>query len=475
MNNHSIKIDVSMMMEESLGQGFGVSQKQIETILPQAKKTQQAVEAARGTGWLGWMELPYTNENILKDVENTANQIAENFDNFVLLGIGGSALGPIAVQQALNHTHYNALPKSIRKRPRFYVEDNVDPDRLNALFDIIDVKKTCFNVITKSGGTAETLSQLLIITKLLKEVVGKDWHKHIIATTDEHKGNLIQLAKSEGFKTFVVPNGVGGRFSEFSPVGLLPAAVCGINIRNLLAGARAMDENCKTQDLWQNPALLQAALQFIATEELGRNIQVMMPYADSLKYISDWFAQLWAESLGKSTTRDGKEIHYGQTPVKALGVTDQHSQLQLYTEGPFDKIITLLKVGSFQSEAPIPKAAYQLNIADVQFLEGKSLNQLLEAEAQGTAYALYAAKRMHQVITLEEVNAHTIGQLLYFFQMTTAYMGELLNIDAFNQPGVEESKIATYAVLGSKKEIHQEKRKEMESLPKADPKFILSL
>ena len=474
MKTTPITFDLSMMMEDMLGQGYGISQNQIEKLSSAAAAAQQAVEDNRGTGWLGWMESPYSDENLIKDIEQTAAHIQNRFENFVLLGIGGSALGPIAVQQALNNPYYNQLPADKRKGPKFYVEDNVDPDRMIALLEMIDVSKTCFNVITKSGATAETMSQYLIVTSALKKAVGSKWNEHIIATTDHEKGNLIRLAKTEGFKTFFIPSTVGGRFSELTPVGLLPAAVCGIDIRALLAGAAMMDKRCKTADVWKNPALLQAVLQYISIEELGKNIQVVMPYADSLRYISDWFAQLWGESLGKSVTRDGKDVNYGQTPVKALGVTDQHSQLQLYTEGPFDKVITLIKVGAFNQTLPTPKYEDGVDLPDVAFLGEKSLNQLIEAECQGTAYALYLAKRMHQLIVLEEVNAHTIGQLLYFFQMTTAYMGELLNIDAFNQPGVEESKIASYAVLGSTKDAHQQKRNEMKDRPAANPKYTLA-
>ncbi|NLB91102.1 MAG: glucose-6-phosphate isomerase, partial [Clostridiales bacterium] len=450
MRANSITFDVNMMMEETLGKGYGIPQNEIDLLVDTGKLAQKNVEKNRGTGWLGWMDLPYTSEETLQAIEQTAKRVRENFDTFVVLGIGGSALGPIAVQQALNHLHYNDLPKEKRKGPRFFVEDNIDPMRMTALLDVIDPATTCFNIITKSGATAETMSQYLIISEILKKSVGDQWSKHIIATTDPEKGNLIQLAKKEGFDLFFISPHVGGRFSELSPVGLLPAAICGIDIRSLLAGAAHMDTVCTSHDPYQNPALLQAILQYIATEKLNRNIQVMMPYSDQLKYMSDWFCQLWAESIGKNKTRDGKPVHYGQTPVKALGVTDQHSQLQLYTEGPFDKVITFLKVERFDHQVSIPYGATQF--PDVAFLGGKSLNALMEAEAQGTAYALYKAKRMHQIFTLKEVSAYTIGELLYFFQMATAYMGELLNIDAFNQPGVEESKIATYAVLGSEKE-----------------------
>ena len=458
-HQRNIVLDVNHLMADRVGHPYGISREQILRWADPASAAFRAVNEARGTGWLGWTELPYNQEEIVKNIEDTAKNIQERFDAFVVLGIGGSALGPIAVHQALQHLRYNELPKEQRHYPRFYVEDNIDPERMRALLDVIDVRYTCFNIITKSGATAETMSQYLIISDLLKKAVGEKWHEHIIATTDKEKGNLIRLAKKEGFKHFFVPSSVGGRFSELGPVGLLSSAVCGIDIRALLAGAAAMDARCQSGDVWNNPALLEAVIQVMAMEEMGINIQVMMPYADSLRYMADWFCQLWAESLGKNVTRKGMAVNVGQTPVKALGVTDQHSQLQLYTEGPYDKIVTFLRVGEFRSQIPIPHGCEEF--PDVAFLGGKSLNALLEAEYKGTEYALKRAGRMSQTITLPEVTAHAIGQLLYFFMLTTAYAGELLDIDAFNQPGVEESKIASYAVLGNTGEKYRQKQEEM--------------
>ncbi len=466
-----IQLDVNHMMADFLGMQYGIDPNTVDALASAAKTAQQQVQQARGTGMLGWMDLPYMSSEILNHLESVARHVRAHFDAFVVLGIGGSALGPIAVQQALNHLRWNELPNDKRNGPRLYVEDNVDPERMASLLDVIDVRKTCFNIITKSGETAETMSQYLIISDLLKLKVGEGWQKHIIATTDAAKGNLIKLAKTEGFETFVIPDGVGGRFSEMSPVGLLAAAICGIDIRAMLEGAKVIDKACQCKDTWQNPALLEAVLQYICMTDMDVNIQVMLPYADSLKSVADWFCQLWAESLGKNITRRGMAVNLGQTPVKALGVTDQHSQLQLYTEGPYDKVVTFLKVENFRAETKIPYGCE--DFPNVAFLGGKTHNQLIEAEQKGTEYALYKAGRMNQTIILPEVSAHTIGQLLYFFEMVTAYTGELLDIDAFNQPGVEESKLASFAVLGHEEEKYAKKRREMELRPKPKEQYLL--
>ncbi|MDR1570080.1 MAG: glucose-6-phosphate isomerase [Oscillospiraceae bacterium] len=470
----SIRFDFNNMLDKRVGYGRGVSAEVLEALRGKAAEALSAVQAARGTGWLEWTELPYQDESILSDIKDAARDIRERCDAFVLLGIGGSALGPACVHEALHPPRANELPAEKRGGPRMYFEDNIDPERMASLLEIIDPAKTCFNIITKSGATAETMSQYLIIRDALQRAFdgSPDWRRNIVVTTSANRGLLVEIARLEGFRSFVVPEGVGGRFSELSPVGLLAAAVGGVDICQLLKGAAVMDELCKQTDIMKNPALLEAALQFIASRDLGRNINVMMPYADGLRLFADWFCQLWAESLGKSVTRSGAEIYAGQTPVKALGVTDQHSQLQLYTEGPFDKVITIIKVESFRNETIIPHAPEGYP-ADIAFLGGITHNKLIEAERQGTEYALLKAGRMNKTIIVPSVCAYTVGQLLFFFEMATAFMGELLNIDAFNQPGVEESKLATFATLNHPAAKYEAKRREMAALPERDQAYIL--
>lgn len=468
IKKEAITFDYNNMMVEYVGDITGITEEDIDSEKELTKEAFEFVKNNRGTKMMGWTELPYNQKNIINDIIDTATEIRSKFDNFVVLGIGGSALGPMALFQALCHLHHNELPAEKRNAPKFYVEDNVDPERMAALLDVIDVKKTAFNVITKSGSTSETMTQYLIIYDILKKALGDSVSDHIIATTSESKGNLIKIAKREGFKTFYIPDGVGGRFSELCPVGLLPAAVLGINIELLLEGAEFMDSKCSTADARKNPALMAALLQYIAMQK-NNNISVMMPYADSLKLIADWYAQLWGESLGKSTDNDGNKVYVGQTPVKALGVTDQHSQVQLYTEGPFDKVITLIGVENYRKTVTIPNGCE--DIPAVNFLCGHTMNELITAEMNATEYALTRSQRLNNKIMLPEVNEYTIGQLMMFFMLQTAYTGALLNIDTFNQPGVEEGKNATYALLG--REGYEEKAKELKTAKQKSSKYII--
>lgn len=463
-----IYFDYNNMMSDYIGDCQGFTDKDIAANKALAKKAFDEVVAGRGKGMMGWTELPTSQKEIVADIIATAKVVRKNFDSFVVLGIGGSALGPMALFQALCHLHHNELPKSKRKAPKFYVEDNVDPERMKALLDVIDVKKTMFNVITKSGSTSETMTQYLIIADILKKALGDDFSSHVIATTSESKGNLIKIAKQENFKTFFIPDGVGGRFSELCPVGLLPAAVLGIDVKAFLEGAKYMDNRCKKADPKKNPALMAALLQFLAMKS-GKNISVMMPYADGLKLMADWYAQLWGESLGKAVDLDGKQVFVGQTPVKALGVTDQHSQVQLYTEGPFDKVITLISVNKFRAVVDIPEGCK--DIPAVNFLCGHTMNELIAAECNATEYALTRAGKLNNRIYIPEVNAFTLGQLMFFFMLQTAYTGAFLHIDTFNQPGVEEGKNATYALLG--RAGYEEKAKELNEKKKKTENYII--
>lgn len=469
-NNARVTVDFNYMMEKSLGDK-GIKDSELKAMNEKAVKAFGYVKSNRGRDdlFMGWTELPYNQDEIVEDILKTAESVRKKFKYFVVLGIGGSALGPIMVFNALKHLHYNELPDDKRDGPKFYVEDNVDPVRMQALLDVIEPEKTCFNVISKSGATSETMTQYLIIADILKKK-GVNLADNMIFTTDANRGNLIKIDQSFGgkIKKYVLPDGVGGRFSEMCPVGLLPAAVLGIDIKEMLRGAAYMDELCSKPDIESNPALACAVLQYVTMQQ-GKNINVLMPYSDNLKLMADWYCQLWAESLGKAVDYDGNVVNAGTTPVKSLGVTDQHSQVQLYIEGPYDKVITFISVEKYACEMPIAHGCE--DIPDVGFLGGHSMQELIQAENKATAYALMRAGRMNYTIRMPEVTAYTLGQLMYMLELQTAYTGALLNIDTFNQPGVENGKKATFALLGKKG--YESQKKEMDSAPALDKRYIV--
>lgn len=431
-------------------------------------KIHDGVESKRPT--TKWRDLTHNQEDIAAEIKKLGAEINEKFENFVVFGIGGSALGSKALFTALKHPRYNELSRQKRGGARFYVLDNVDPDSINGLLDIIDAKKTCFHVITKSGNTVETMTQFMLALELLKQTIGENFTENIVITTDKEKGILKKIADQYKFRTFIVPDGVGGRFSVLSPVGLLSAAVLNIDIPELLAGARDMDALCSVADLWKNPAYMYAVLYCQAMSD-GVNISVMMPYADGLINTAEWYAQLWAESLGKRYNAKSEVVEVGQTPVRAVGVTDQHSQVQLYTEGPADKIITFIEVKNFNTTLKIPVSP--IHIADCAYLEGQLFNKLIASELRGTMYAVDKGGKMSNLITIDKVDAYNFAALLYFFEMATAAAGEVLEIDAFDQPGVEEGKIATFALMG--REGFEQKAAELSAIINKDKRFVLEM
>ena len=395
--------------------------------------------------WLQWMNLGY-NEETLWYVKEYAAMVQGRFDNILVLGIGGSALGGLAVTEALLKPFWNLLsPEQREGLPRIFFLDNIDPDYMAGLLNVLDLKKTLVNVITKSGSTAETMSQFMIVKNILEQELGDNYRYNIVATTDKKTGILRQIAEQEGYKTFVVPDDVGGRFSVFSAVGLLPFALVGIDIDEIVNGIKDMDLALKNTDIKENIAAQNALIHYLLDTKKGKNLSVMMPYSSKLKYVSDWYVQLWAESLGKNKDKEGNDVCVGPTPIKALGATDQHSQIQLYNEGPNNKVINFIRVKNFDNTLEIPNI---FEYTGIGYLGGKTINQLINAEADSTRVSLADYKRPTVSIYLDKVDGYNVAQLLYMLEVQTAIAGELYNIDTFNQPGVEQAKNYTYALMG---------------------------
>lgn len=418
--------------------------------------------ASRGTGWERWRELwnePMRSEH-LDTVARFVDERRGRFDNLVVLGIGGSALGNIALQAALNPPTYNLLPPDQRRGPRVFVVDNVDPANLKAVLDVCDPEATLFNVISKSGETAETAAQFMIVRERLSKAVGERWPEHVVAITDPAKGTMRTICDDAGIATLPVPEGVGGRFSVLSPVGLFSAAMCGIDVATLLDGAKAMDQRCSDPVLTENPAAMLAFLLVELGTRKGKPNHVLMPYANGLYLLADWYRQLWAESLGKRSDLTGDEVYAGFTPIKALGTTDQHSQVQLYREGPNDKVIGFVEVDSFgDDDLAIPTG---MDVDAVGYLEGKSMAALLNAEKRATEYALIASTRPNYTIRFPRVDAHHVGEFIALWEIATAYAGLMLNIDAYDQPAVETGKKATFGLMG--RDGYQDWRKKVDEI-----------
>ena len=441
----ALTLDYNNMLSPRLG-GRGIDPAAFAGLRERIAAAHSDTERRRESGELGFFELPYAGE-VVDEIERFANGGGQAFENVVVLGIGGSALGTIALRSALRDPYWNELGSEERDFfPRLYVIDNPDPATFSAFLDRIDLRKTLFNVISKSGGTAETMSQMLIVRHKLEAELGDGYRGHLLFTTDPERGVLRRLAREENVAALPVPANVGGRFSVLSAVGLLPAALVGIDIRELLAGAAAMVDRCSTPDLERNPAAAFAALQYLADTGAAAPIHVMMPYSDGLRDVADWFRQLWAESLGKALDREGRQVNVGPTPVKSLGATDQHSQVQLYMEGPFDKTITFLSERERSVDLAIPSLYGEID--ELGYLGGRTLGELLQAEMEATEAALTSRGRMNMTIEVDSVSAYSLGELLMMLQIATVYAGALYGVDPMDQPGVELGKQLTYGIFG---------------------------
>ena len=442
MARSDIRYDVAGAMAAAVGQADGLTGGEWSLLAKETAGIVGRLNEARARA--PYRDLPYKEALSERErIKQSAAAKAGRFDDLVVLGIGGSALGLTALKTALCKPFWNALPAHRRdNRPRLWVMDNVDPAECEAMLNIVDHDRTLFNVISKSGSTAETMAQFLIVVELLQECLGDKWKDHVVVTTDAKAGLLRPLARAAHLESFVVPDGVGGRFSVLSPVGLFGAAMVGINVDGLLAGAAAMDKRCSETAFEKNPAAQGAAVQ-IGLYRKAKPMSVMMPYSAALRDVADWHRQLWAESLGKKS-KDGTAV--GPTPIKALGVTDQHSQVQLYREGPNDKVFTILEVEDFSADVRIPDPPKGLK--GIAYLAKKSLAELYHAEQRGTEWALRLSKRPTAKIVLSQISAEAVGALLYLLEVQTSIAGEMLGIDTYNQPGVEAGKEATRALMG---------------------------
>jgi glucose-6-phosphate isomerase len=289
------------------------------------------------------------------------------------------------------------------------------------------------------------MSQFMVIKDLMEKTLGDDYRRNIVATTDKKMGILRQLADQEGYKIFYVPDDIGGRFSVFSSVGLVPFALVGLDIDKILQGIKDIDLELKNTDIHQNIAAQFALVHYLMDTKKGKRTTVLMPYSSRLKYISDWYVQLIAESLGKKVNRDGEVVNIGLTPVKAHGASDQHTKLQLFNEGPNDKVITFIRVNEFDTSLEIPKI---FEYTGIGYLGGKTINDLLNAEADSTKVSLADNQRPTLTISIDKIDEYHIAQLLYMLEVQTAIIGELYNINTFDQPGVEQVKNYMYALMG---------------------------
>jgi glucose-6-phosphate isomerase len=428
-----VELDYTNVLENAV-HAHGIPKIAFDKAAESCKHVVDDIQSAHTSGKLGFGDLP-NDEKSVKAVTEFAR--SHSFPNVLVLGIGGSALGPAALDAALNR------PGSGK---RLVVLDNIDPDFIRDSLDAISPQDTIVNVIAKSGVTAETMATFAVVRQWLNESLGEaKARERFVVTTDPEKGDLLAIARQENYPAFVIPPNVGGRFSVLTPVGTLPAALLGFDLEGLMSGARKAAAQARN-GFFENPALVAAFIQFVLERERGKRILVLFPYSQPLWKFAFWFKQLWGESLGKKLNRRGREVYYGQTPTAALGVTDQHSQLQMFIEGPNDKAFLFWDVKEFRNSLSIEHPFSKFS--SLAYLEHKGMADLFKAEKQATEIALTEAGRPNTTVTVDRIDAEAMGELVMFSQYFTAYAGEFYDIDAFDQPGVEYGKKLTFAMMG---------------------------
>lgn len=360
---------------------------------------------------------------------------------FVHVGIGGSSLGPEMIVSALQ-----------KNDQKFIFINNIDPDEIHSQLSSLNQYKMdecLFYFVSKSGGTAETMSALAIIINLMEEknIPKDDLKNYFIFATDPIKSELLDLGSELNITCLEVPSNVGGRFCALTPVGFLPALFAGIDIDQLVQGALDTQEKC-LEESSKNILLTTAEFLFALKKDQHINQTVMMPYSSKLRAFSFWFTQLWAESLGKKKNLKGEIVNVGLTPIVGYGATDQHSQMQLFMEGPNDKCLFLIEVEQFNHDYKLASSVKSNNLSK---LSGFSLAQLMKAELAGTIKALEENERAVIHLKIDKNDEYHLGALILFFESLTALMGDYLMIDPFDQPGVEAGKIYAFHFLNQLK------------------------
>lgn len=372
----------------------------------------------------GWMRLP--DEDISSILE--ASKWLRDFESVVQVGIGGSSLGNLMLHQALLPPYFNE--RTDRGGPRFYMADNLDGEENQAIWELVDPEKTGFIVVSKSGLTIETMANFSFFWEKLKERLGEAAASRVLVITDSDQGVLRRFAKDTGCRSLSLPGDVGGRFSVLSSVGLLSAATLGIDVQEILAGARDMKYRISTDvEESLNPAWVMAWNMFRQLD-FHRTNTVFMPYGDRMERLSEWFCQLWAESLGKEGM--------GFTPQRALGAIDQHSQLQLYSQGPDDKCYIVLGIDSHTGD-PLSIGS-EPSLAELSYLNGLSQEEILGHERRAVVAVLAGEGKPVFSFSLNSLNCRSVGGLIFFLEYVTALTGRLMRIQPFDQPGVELGK-----------------------------------
>jgi glucose-6-phosphate isomerase len=441
----TIQLDFTNCLSEAIGATHGLTKSEVETLVAKFPKHHESIEEMRANGESAFFDLPYQD---LGELKALAKKHQGKWSDLVVVATGGSALAARTLLGALGHAAYNLLePKARKGAPRIHILDNADPIAAGQLLEALDLKKTLFQVVSRSGLSAETDALLMWVVDVLRRKVGKAAPAaQIVAVTDREKGPLAEICKQEKIEILHNPANLAGRFALLGAAGLFSATLAGFDAAALLAGAGEMDKRCRHGDPYKNPAYMHSLTHYLLTRKRRKTMHVTFSFSNRIHAVGLWYDHLCSVSLGKMLNRKGKAVHVGPSPVAALGAFDLHGQQQLFAEGPFDKVVTFIVARSHGAGVAVPQPFAKAEA--LGWLKDRTFEGLLDAAYVGCEHQLTAAGRPNMTLTLDAVDEAHIGGLIYLLELSIAMSAELYGIDPFDAPGVEQGKQAIYAQCG---------------------------
>lgn len=441
----SLTLDFTNCLAEAIGATHGLTKSEVDTLVAKFPKHHENIDEMRANGESGFFDLPYQDQTDLKAL---IKKHAGQWENLLVVGIGGSIIAPRALFGALAHSQYNLLdPKARGKGPRVFFLDNPDPKSVTEFFDVIDPKKTLVQINGRTGTSVDTLGAFMWLADLFKKKVGKGaLSAQFVICTEREKSPLAEIAKQEKIDLLPTPLNVTGRFGILGNQSILMAALCGFKVDELLKGGADMDKRCRHGDPHKNPAYMHSLIHYLLTRKRRKTMHVMFSFSNRVHAIGEWYNHLASVSLGKMLNRKGKAVHVGPSPVAGVGSLDLHGQQQLFAEGPFDKVVTFVTVKNHGAEVTVPGSYPKIEAA--AYLKDATMTSMLDHAYWSAEQHITVAGRPNMAIHLDTVDEHHIGGLVYLLQLSTAMSAELYGIDPFDQPGVEYGKHAVFGLMG---------------------------
>lgn len=440
----SLILDYTHSLAGSIGATHGLTDAEVDTLVAKFPKYHESIEELRSAGESSFFDLPHQDTKPIKDLIKAHKG---KWESVVVVGMGGAAITPLTLVHSLIHEQWNTLTAKARKNgPLLYAIDNLDPHGLTDLTEVIDPKKTLFLVVSRTGNTAETNAIFMWLEAWLKKKSGKDAvSKQVLCFTDPSSPLAAAVGTHKGL-VVPLPDNLQDRLAWLGPHSLFLAGLCNLDVDALIAGAQDMDKRCRHDRAVENPAYMHSLIQYLLTRKRRKTIHAMMTFSRRLASVSDWYSHHLSVSLGKMLNRKGKAVHVGPGPAYCWGASGCYGQMQLFQEGPFDKVTTFITTNDHGVDIEVPNAHGKVD--GLSYLSGKKVSDIISAGYITAAQVITAAGRPNMTITLDAIDEANISGLYYMLALSAVMSAELYGIDPFNQPGVDANKQAIFAQMG---------------------------